>query len=84
MRYYNNLFKLFLVLLFIFSINTVNIYAQETDSANQNISTTNDEGISPYSEVTGYIYKDINGVRYKRLWSYTYNHWIDPYWTPCD
>lgn len=34
------------------------------------------------SEVTEYKYKRINGVLYKRLWSVTYNHWIDPTWTP--
>lgn len=34
------------------------------------------------SEETGYKYITIDGVRYKRLWSYTYNRWIDPEWTP--
>lgn len=84
MKYNNFLVKVFLILTFILSINTANIYAQETDSVAQEVSTTNEEGISPYSEVTGYIYKEIEGVMYKRLWSYTYNHWIDPVWTPCD
>lgn len=45
---------------------------------------TTESGITPYSEVTGYKYTTFNGVKYKRLWSYTYNHWIDPYWIPCD
>ena len=31
-------------------------------------------------EVTGYRYKYENGHWYKRLWSYTYNRWIDPEW----
>ena len=34
------------------------------------------------SEVTEYKYTYIDGVLYKRLWSVTYNHWIDPYWIP--
>ena len=40
--------------------------------------------ITPRGEVTGYIYKYIDGVKYKRLWSYTGGYWIDPYWTPVD
>ena len=35
----------------------------------------------PYSNHTGYKYQTINGKIYKRLWSYTYSRWEDPYWT---
>lgn len=36
--------------------------------------------IHPYANQTGYIYRTINGKRYKRLWFYTYNRWEEPYW----
>ena len=39
-------------------------------------------GIQPRKNVTGYKYMTLNGKRYKRLWSYTYNKWEDPAWTP--
>ena len=38
----------------------------------------------PDAEETGYFYCYLNGKKYKRLWSYTYNRWIDPYWIPCN
>ena len=44
-------------------------------------STTSENEISPRANVTGYQYMEINGVLYKRLWSYTYGRWEDPYWT---
>jgi len=31
--------------------------------------------------ITGYIYKIYNGRQWKRLWSYTYNKWVDSYWS---
>lgn len=34
------------------------------------------------AEQVGYKYKTENGITYRRLWSYTYNHWIDPEWIP--
>ncbi len=40
------------------------------------------QGIQPRINYTGYKYKTINGKRYKRLWSYTYNRWEEPNWTP--
>lgn len=39
-------------------------------------------GIQPYSNQTGYKYKTVNGRLYKRLWSYTYNRWEEPNWSP--
>lgn len=38
--------------------------------------------ITPRIEVTRYYYKTINGKEHKRLWSVTYNHWIDDMWYP--
>lgn len=38
--------------------------------------------INPRGEVTGYKYMYIDGVLYKRLWSYTGGYWVDPVWTP--
>ena len=32
---------------------------------------------------TGYKYKKINGVCYRRLWNYTDGVWVDAYWTLC-
>lgn len=38
--------------------------------------------ITPRANVTGYQYMEIDGILYKRLWSYTYGRWEDPYWYP--
>lgn len=38
--------------------------------------------IQPYTNQTGYKYRLIDGKLYKRLWSYTYNRWEEPSWTP--
>ncbi len=35
--------------------------------------------IETLAEHTGYKYMIIDGVKYKRLWSYSKNCWIDPY-----
>lgn len=45
-------------------------------------STNSDEGIEPHANVTGYKYIVIDGITFKRLWSYTYGRWEDPYWYP--
>ena len=37
--------------------------------------------IQPYANKTGYKYKYENGKTWKRLWSYTYHRWEEPYWT---
>lgn len=34
------------------------------------------------TEETEWFYRTINGVREKRLWSYTYNKWLTD-WMPC-
>lgn len=43
---------------------------------------TNDVSGTQRAEVTGYKYTYFDGIKYKRLWSYTYDRWIDPEWTP--
>lgn len=35
----------------------------------------------PRANITGYIYKIMNGRQWKRLWSYTYARWEEPAWT---
>ena len=37
--------------------------------------------IGLFKEQTGYIYQYLNGATWKRLWSYTYGKWLEPYWT---
>ena len=44
--------------------------------------TTSEGEITPRANVTGYKYMEIDGILYKRLWSYTYARWEDPYWYP--
>lgn len=44
------------------------------------VENTVNEIISPRVEKTGYKYKTEKGFTYKRLWSYTNQCWIDPYW----
>ncbi len=42
---------------------------------------TENQGIQPYTEKTGYRYKKVNGTTYKRLWSYTKQKWLELEWT---
>lgn len=37
--------------------------------------------IVPFAETRGYKYKTLNGLKFKRLWSYTYGYWVDEEWT---
>lgn len=46
------------------------------------LTTASPQEIQPRGNQTGYKYKTINGKLYKRLWSYTYLRWEEPYWTP--
>ena len=64
--------------------NFASTFASDTDYSSANIDTvtTNDGKEPDRSEVTEYKYRRIDGILYKRLWSVTYNHWIDPYWSP--
>ena len=71
---------IFINMCLLISLFSINVFA-ETCESNQIINYQSD-GISPrIEEVTGYKYKYINGVKYKRLWSYTYSRWIDAEWT---
>ncbi len=65
------------------SVFVVNVFAEANDAEKGvSVQSVSDEsGLMPLAEETGYIYKVVNGVRYKRLWSYTYGRWIDPVWT---
>lgn len=65
------------------SVFAVNVLAEANDAEKGvSVQSVSDEsGLMPLAEETGYKYKVVNGVRYKRLWSYTYNRWIDPAWT---
>ena len=56
-------------------------FAQEPPELTDEM-TAGETTINPRGEVTGYKYMYINGVKYKRLWSYTGGYWIDPVWTP--
>ncbi|MDH6363364.1 hypothetical protein M2139_000216 [Enterococcus sp. PF1-24] len=37
--------------------------------------------ITPENNITIYQYKSINGKMHKRLWSVSYNRWVDSSWT---
>lgn len=83
-----NIYKRFILnimMLCIFSsMLMINVFANTEQNISQDdavILNIQDNVAVPYSETTGYKYKYINGVKYKRLWSYTYNRWIDKGWT---
>ena len=59
-------------------------YANPAYLNNQTIActATSEDGITPRANITGYKYIEIDGITYKRLWSYTYGRWEDPYWYP--
>ncbi len=76
----NKIFKLLLLTAFVFTLTPFSAIAAEQ---NNNIPTETNQSISARAESTGYIYKEMGGIMYKRLWSYTRGCWIDPTWTPC-
>ena len=82
MKYAKILSKSALLLIFALSFNMAatavsaqEMVAEETEGIIEGETT-----ITPRGEVTGYKYKYINGVLYKRLCSYTNNCWIDEDW----
>lgn len=84
MKYSKILSKGLLLLVFVLSLNMAatvvsaqEVLPEETEGIIEGETT-----ISPKGEVTGYKYKYINGVLYKRLWSYTGGYWIDDAWMP--
>ena len=86
MKYSKILSKTVLLLIFVLSLNmaATAVSAQEVLPTEIENTTGGETTITPRGEVTGYRYKYINGILYKRLWSYTGGYWIDPYWTPAD
>lgn len=82
MKYSKTLSRVFLVT---FSALTLSMstaaFAQNLDEPA--VVSADEATISPRAEDVGYKYTTINGKKYKRLWSYTYNRWIDDAWTPC-
>ncbi len=76
----NKMFKVLLLTASIFMLTPCSAIAAE-----QNNNTPNEvnQSISARAESTGYIYKEIDGVMYRRLWSYTRGCWIDPMWSAC-
>ncbi len=61
------------------NIFILNVFAKSESSITT--SSVQNDMISPRAEKTGYKYTYFNGVKYKRLWSYTYERWIDEEWT---
>lgn len=84
-----NLKKLNKFILFSFMLmllNPIDILANDkinTDNIEINIAKAKFYSVEPRAEETGYKYMEINGVMYRRLWSYTRNCWIDDKWQPC-
>ncbi len=71
---------IFINMCLLVSLFSINVFAEICEQ-NQIINYQSSE-ISPKTEdVTGYKYKNINEVKYKRLWSYTYEKWIDEDWS---
>lgn len=61
------------------TLSPMSVYAGDINESQQSYSTTNE--ISPRANITGYIYKILDGKQWKRLWSYTYDRWEEPNWT---
>ena len=76
----NKYFKKF-VLIILMVCSLIPVFSVST-FAYENTTSSEYNSVEPKTELTGYKYKDINGVLHKRLWSYTYNRWIDSHWTP--
>ena len=84
MKLYKTLPIALILALCISSLGIVNsAFAQEPPELTEDM-IAGETTISPRGEVTGYKYMYIDGVLYKRLWSYTGGYWIDPVWTSCD
>lgn len=80
--------KILLLCVFILSINMmVSVASAQELSAfeviDESAITEGEKTISPRGEVTGYKYMTVNGVTYRRLWSYTRGCWIDDRWYEC-
>ncbi len=86
MKYSKTLSRVFLVTLCALTLSmSTAAFAQDLqEPAESVVMTAGETTVNPRGEVTGYKYKVENGITYKRLWSYTSNCWIDPYWIRCD
>lgn len=73
--------KKFLITTFMFCTLLITIPIPTLASSNINLLTSTSREITPKINSTGYIYITMNGKRYKRLWSYTYNRWEEPRWS---
>lgn len=63
------------------AVSAVSVFAaSEGEQVESAVVAQDEENVMPYAEVTGYKYKMVNGIIYKRLWSYTYNEWVDSVW----
>lgn len=63
----------------VLSTTSINVFMNNTATK---ATAAEHPGIELYGNITGYIYKYIDGKRYKRLWSYSYKRWEEPGWTP--
>lgn len=61
-------------------LSPLSVFASNTILFSEGTNTSN-EVIIPRGNITGYKYKILNGKQWKRLWSYTYNKWMDAKWT---
>lgn len=56
------------------------VLAAESTVPEESIISVSDSAIAPYSDITGYRYKEENGKLYRRLYNYTRGEWAEPYW----
>lgn len=70
-----------ILLLLVLTTSPHSVFASSESASEPKIITTIGTTITPYGNITGYKYKILNGRQWKRLWSYTYNKWMDPAWT---
>lgn len=69
-----------MLLLLVLTTSPLSVFASSESASEPKIMTTSGT-ITPYGNITGYKYKILNGRQWKRLWSYTYNKWVDRAWT---
>ncbi|WP_411337659.1 hypothetical protein [Ruminococcus gauvreauii] len=72
-------------MLFLLTFNTALItFAGGTDvsSMQHTDSVSSSEGITPRKDITGWKYKNVDGLCYKRLYNYTKGEWVGG-WIRC-
>jgi len=71
------------VLLTTFVLTCVPCSSVMAEQQTDNVQTDDSDSQSlARAESTGYIYTSVNGVMYKRLWSYSRGCWLEPAWSP--